>query len=225
MHYIVYKTTNNVNNKIYIGKHQTKDLNDDYLGSGKILSYAIQKYGKEKFTREILYEFDNDEEMNLMEAQIVDEEFVSRTDTYNIKLGGQGGWDHFKGTVNVKDKTGKRFNISKTDIRYINGEVNSIAKNTILTKDKNGDIFRVLIYDPRYLSGELVGITKGRSISEDHKQKISKANSKRQKGKDNSMYGMTWIYNTKEERSIRVPKEEVQKWIEKGWNRGRKMKF
>lgn len=55
MYHIVYLTTNLVNNKIYIGVHSTYDLNDDYLGSGFALKKAINKYGKEKFKREILF--------------------------------------------------------------------------------------------------------------------------------------------------------------------------
>jgi len=49
---IIYKTTNTINGKIYVGKHN-KD-NDDYLGSGKLLKRAMKKYGKEYFCLEIL---------------------------------------------------------------------------------------------------------------------------------------------------------------------------
>jgi len=49
----IYKTTNLINNKIYVGKHKTS-ANDGYLGSGLILGYAVDKYGKENFKREIL---------------------------------------------------------------------------------------------------------------------------------------------------------------------------
>jgi group I intron endonuclease len=55
---IIYKTTNLINNKIYIGQHSRND--PDYLGSGKILNKSIKKYGKENFTREILEECDYD---------------------------------------------------------------------------------------------------------------------------------------------------------------------
>lgn len=80
MIYIVYKITNTVNNKIYVGKHQTEDIRDDYLGSGKILKKAIDKYGVEFFKKEILYVFDEKEDMDYMEKEIVNEEFVRRSD-------------------------------------------------------------------------------------------------------------------------------------------------
>lgn len=54
IYYIVYRTTNHVNEKFYIGSHQTKKINDGYLGSGKYLKKAIKKYGRKNFTRDIL---------------------------------------------------------------------------------------------------------------------------------------------------------------------------
>lgn len=49
---IVYKTTNLINNKIYIGK-DTHD-NPKYLGSGIVLKRAIKKYGKLNFLKETI---------------------------------------------------------------------------------------------------------------------------------------------------------------------------
>ena len=96
MHYIIYKITNRLNGKIYIGKHQTNDDMDDYLGSGTLLKRAMEKYGHEHFEKEILCRCRTETEMNEMEAKIVDEDFVARDDTYNIMLGGCGGWDYIR---------------------------------------------------------------------------------------------------------------------------------
>ena len=94
MKYTIYKITNKVNNKIYIGKHQTKDPNDGYMGSGKMLRRAQKKYGIENFIKEILYIFDTEDEMNAKEKELVTEEFCLREDTYNICIGGQGGFSY-----------------------------------------------------------------------------------------------------------------------------------
>jgi hypothetical protein len=96
MRYTIYKTTNLLNGKFYIGKHQTKRPMDSYLGSGLALKKAISKYGRRNFKKEILFDFDNESEMNQKEKELITEEFISRSDTYNKGIGGEGG-PHFKG--------------------------------------------------------------------------------------------------------------------------------
>lgn len=114
MKYIIYKTTNLVNGKIYIGYHQTEtpDEFDGYLGCGVNLNFrrsllsnrtpiqkAIKKYGPENFKRETLQVLDTLEEARAAEAAIVTPEFLKRADTYNAALGGQGCSDCGRKTV------------------------------------------------------------------------------------------------------------------------------
>ena len=115
MKYTIYKTTNTVNNKIYIGKHQTENINDSYLGSGVSLEIAVKKYGKESFVKEILYVFDNEEEMNSKEKELVTEEFIKRKDNYNKSLGGEGG-SNFKGKKHTDETKQKLSEIAKKRI-------------------------------------------------------------------------------------------------------------
>ncbi len=90
--YYVYKTTNVINEKIYVGVHKSKDIeNDPYLGSGYILVKSIKHHGKDNFKREILFDFTTVEEAFAKEKEIVNEDFVARRDTYNTALGGHGG--------------------------------------------------------------------------------------------------------------------------------------
>ena len=91
MFHTIYQTTNNVNGKIYIGVHSTSDIHDSYLGSGKNLKRAIKKHGKENFKKEILHIVDSIEEAYNLEEKIVNEDFISRHDTYNVKVGGDRG--------------------------------------------------------------------------------------------------------------------------------------
>lgn len=86
----VYKTTNTVNGKVYIGKHTTNNPNDSYLGSGIALNKAIVKYGRSKFTKDILGVFEDETGAYLFENSVVDAIFISRQDTYNAKIGGRG---------------------------------------------------------------------------------------------------------------------------------------
>lgn len=88
MYYIVYKVTNLVNGKIYVGFHKTSKIDDGYMGSGKLIKRAIEKYGIENFCKEIIQVFDNQKDAELLEATIVDKEFTLRDDTYNVAVGG-----------------------------------------------------------------------------------------------------------------------------------------
>lgn len=94
MFYYMYKITNKVNGKFYIGIHKTSDLDDGYMGSGVILKKAIKKYGIENFEKTILEYFDSAELMYEKEKQIVDQEFLQREDVYNVMRGGHGGFDY-----------------------------------------------------------------------------------------------------------------------------------
>lgn len=90
IHYL-YKIKNNINNKIYVGVHATEILPDNYMGSGLLIRNAIRKYGLSNFTKIVLAIFDNKDSAYLKEAQIVNQSFLDRTDTYNVALGGSGG--------------------------------------------------------------------------------------------------------------------------------------
>lgn len=90
-YHFVYKTTNLINGKWYIGKHSTNDLNDSYLGSSQHLKSAIKKYGKENFIREILLFCDSEEAAYEKDAELVTMEVVKNPMTYNKMPGGKGG--------------------------------------------------------------------------------------------------------------------------------------
>lgn len=91
MFHILYKTTNTVNGKNYVGVHSTSNLDDGYLGSGKQIRAAIKKYGSQVFSREILEYFDSREKAFVRESEIVTEEFINKCDNYNMGIGGLGG--------------------------------------------------------------------------------------------------------------------------------------
>ncbi len=90
MKHYLYKTTNLINNKYYIGRHSTSNDKDNYKGSGVALKEAILKYGIENFVVEILQYFTTYEE--LIEAEkIAVEKAVQDENSYNIGVGGYGG--------------------------------------------------------------------------------------------------------------------------------------
>jgi group I intron endonuclease len=82
-----------VNGKIYVGVHKLADTSysRSYLGSGCALKPAIEKYGKENFRRATLAEFSCAKDAYEAETQMVTEEFCNRKNTYNLRIGGEGG--------------------------------------------------------------------------------------------------------------------------------------
>lgn len=105
MKYIVYRTTNLVNGKVYVGVHRTNpDIFDGYIGCGvtnkdkkktvlKGFPAAVRKYGYKNFKRETLFEFPDTEEGRKAaykkEEDIVDEDFIKSSKTYNLCRGGK----------------------------------------------------------------------------------------------------------------------------------------
>lgn len=149
--YIIYKITNKINNKIYVGCHITENINDNYFGSGTRIKRAIKKYGKENFQKEILFVYNNKEDMLNKEAEIVNNIFIKQPNTYNIIVG--GGTFLTTDLFCVKDKSGYVFLIHKDDPRYINGDVISIHKNKVVVIH-NGKYIQVDKNDPDYLAGK-----------------------------------------------------------------------
>jgi group I intron endonuclease len=89
MTYIIYKTTNTINGKYYIGV--TNGNNNSYKGSGRALKNAIKEYGSKNFMREILEVCVTEKEAYLRESQYVTAEVVADRNSYNIAIGGRGG--------------------------------------------------------------------------------------------------------------------------------------
>ena len=95
--YYIYRITNKVNNKTYIGQHKYRKLNDDYKGSGKLLWRAYRKYGFENFEKEILYSrIQYKETADAMERFAIAKERALGKAEYNIADGGEGsaGFHH-----------------------------------------------------------------------------------------------------------------------------------
>jgi hypothetical protein len=130
MIYYLYKITNILDRKIYIGVHKTKDLNDNYMGSGKLIKRAIKKHGIENFSKEIIEYFNDEESMLFKEQQIVNGTFVSSDETYNIVEGGHGSFSYINSLPNQGHKPGQQKAASV------------IGKQAFLTKIKTDSKFR-----------------------------------------------------------------------------------
>ncbi|HET8688274.1 MAG TPA: GIY-YIG nuclease family protein [Methanosarcina sp.] len=161
MHYYLYQITNKVNNKIYVGVHKTSNLNDGYMGSGAVIKHAIEKYGIENFEKVILETFNNSKDMFEREKQVVTEEFLTRDDVYNLRRGGNGGFDYINANPEIKQK---REDAIRSNLAV--GEKNSVYGKIWITNGSSSTMI-----DP----GEPIpdGWKLGRTISKKQKESVT----------------------------------------------------
>ena len=212
MFFTIYKITNKITNKEYIGKHQTTDINDEYMGSGKNLKRAVEKHGIENFTKEILFTFDTEDEMNRKEAELVTEEYCSRSDTYNICPGGQGGWGYI-------NKAGKNKKYTKEEyekgLEVIRDKWKNDPEWIQKRKETSSLVSKRLWSEGKLFCSQL------NTDSAIQKRKETYKKIGHQQGSKNSSYGTCWITNGIENKKIK--KEELDKWTSLGYNKGRIM--
>jgi len=85
----VYRVTNILNGKFYIGKHSSNDMFDDYMGSGLAIMRAIKLHGKENFVKEVISEHRTSKEAYVAEKTEIAKHLGNRM-CYNIADGGGG---------------------------------------------------------------------------------------------------------------------------------------
>jgi hypothetical protein len=135
MFYTIYQITNIVNGKIYIGMHQTKNLDDGYMGSGIMLRNAYKKYGIENFNKEILFTFNSRKEMIQKEKELVTEEFCNSLDTYNMCIGGHGGGIR-KGAI-LSEETKEKISKTNKKVMQDKGIRQKISEKAKLRRHSN----------------------------------------------------------------------------------------
>ena len=176
--YIVYKTTNLVNRKFYIGVHKQDFflpiIFDGYLGSGPVLKKAIKKYSEENFSRETLFVYYTSEEAYAKERELVNDEFIARKDTYNCCGGGMGPSFHSKETRRKMSKA------QSGEKHAMFGKKHSPETRQKMSKARSG------ANNPFY----------GKTLSPEERLLISK----RFSGENHPMYGKKQSEETKEKR-------------------------
>jgi len=95
----IYETTNLINGKTYIGQHKKDEFDIHYRGSGKLITQAISRYGKENFKTIVLEWCESIEELNEREIYYIALYRAQNKAEYNISDGGLGT----KGLVEEKN--------------------------------------------------------------------------------------------------------------------------
>lgn len=171
----LYKTTNLVNSKVYVGVHSTDKLDDGYIGLG--VSYqccavgswpfhrAVKKYGYENFRREILEFFDSVEDALVREREVVNEVWVMNPSTYNVALGG---------------KINNTFGLSEEEKRVYREKLSKALKGRSKPprseehKKRLSEAHKKLNQDPEFRKRRSE-VMKGHKHTDETKEKISKA--------------------------------------------------
>ena len=220
MFYLIYKITNKLDGKIYIGSHKTKNIDDNYMGSGKYLTRAYKKYGLENFIKEILFVYNNANDMYAKEAELVNEDFLVEANTYNLKKGGFGGFDYINnagknlygkngqpgyGGENLhKSITAERMKQQGRYLEYVNKISNSLIE--------------------KYASGKLVSNFTNNNpmhipkLKQKQKEALQRIN--HQQGGKNSQYGTCWVTH-KDLGNKKIKKELLDEYIFLGYIKGR----
>lgn len=178
---IVYLTINMINWHIYVGVHDIDPNNpwDFYLGNGiyanrpsclnhpkEPFHFAVKKYGFSAFKRFTLATFDTRKEALALERIIVNEEFIARSDTYNITLGG--------GDPPRNDRACYQYTLDGTFVQKYNNlteaaislgfnSINSII-NAIEFKIRSGNYFWTDYYVEKLDLSQFTNTTQARMI-------------------------------------------------------------
>ena len=157
----IYKTTNLINGKMYIGQttYPERVINKKYFGSGIAINNAINKYGRSNFKSEIICYAKDKEELNLLEQQNIIRYITISPNGYNLMSGGAQGGRHGEDS---------RKRISENNL----GEKNGMYSVRLLG-DKNGMYGKTHTQSVR----DIISLNNlGKSLSEESKRKISESN-------------------------------------------------
>lgn len=219
----LYVKTHNVTGLKYLGKTEQIDPHK-YTGSGKNWCKHLEHHGYDYSTQILLATEDKEElkDTGLFFSKLWNV-VRSREWANRIPESGEG---IAKNTTTVKDKTGKKFNISIFDEKYLNGEYVGHTKGKTVAYDQMGIKVYVNSNDPRFITGELRGNNKSKIyIFKDDARKMiyktdlipdgwNKGDNREKKNK-----GKIWITNGIESSMIFLS-ENI---IPDGWTTGRKM--
>jgi hypothetical protein len=190
------------------------------LGSGKHIKRSIEKYGKENFHREILCFTETYSEAFEIEELIVDQDFLDSPTTYNMKLGGRGGFDHIELTP---EESQKRASVggSRASAMGLGIHDPKYTEDRILWSKRSIESQRITgtgMFDP---INRALGCNAALTETAREKRKETFSEILHQQGERNSQFGTMWIYNLENFESMKINKTDT---IPDGFAKGRKLK-
>ena len=213
MEHIIYKITNSLNNRFYIGMHSTKNVNDGYFGSGRRIKAEVKKYGKENFVKEILEHLPSRELLKAREEEIVCEALLLNPLCLNLKNGGEGG--------------GKLWN-EEHAVKFHRAGYEAMTRNlTVEELSRRGS--RAVTngwanHRDKFLHATRSNVRKATLVAalpqSIEKRKATMKERKHSQGEKNSQFGSCWV--TDGVKPIKIKKDLLDEFLTKGFKRGRK---
>lgn len=198
--YTVYKTTNILNGMYYIGVHKTKHPNDNYLGSGTYLRFAIEKYGEENFVKEVLFIFQTSKEAYDKERELVNSDFLKEENTYNLCIGGNSNsFENINLNIELRKAKNKKAQLAMIATGFYKTP-EFIARKSARIKQEYAD-------GKRRVHESFPQAFKGKKHSEEYKEKMSEFQKINQSGNKNSQFGSRWCNNGVENLKVRLGEE------------------
>ena len=208
-HYIYKITRNDGSGKYYIGMHSTDDLEDGYFGSGKVLWHSINRHGKEMHSKEILEFLPSRHDLKMRERELVNEEIVNDPLCMNLKLGGEGGWDHI--TPEQRAKAG--LNGGFKNRSFEEWSLWSKASWSNATEER-----RVAARNNFASVAQPAACIAAATETANAKRMATMKERGHMQGEKNSQFGTCWVTNGK---PIKIKKEELDEYLANGYRRGR----
>lgn len=203
-YYYTYKITllkGSLKSCYYLGLHITDDLNDGYCGSGRIIRDYYKKYGAIEgvtYTKEILGFYNNQEELNQAEYELIGDLYKTDTKCLNLRAGGMQAGISNKTKDKISESTKKAMQRSEVKEK--------IKERPILSGEDHG------MYGKHHTkeAKEKIRLSnlgrkvwnKGKQSSEETKQKISENRKGKTAGENHPLFGKHHTDESKEKNRI-----------------------
>lgn len=214
-YHFVYRTECLITNKFYIGVHSTDNLEDGYLGSGKILKASLRKHGVENHKRQIL-EFCNSRILlKQREEFFVSEEVIKQALCMNLIVGGylsNGNFEKFNSNSELQREKGKKGMDARRQLK----ETNSVWVNKV-RRNKSASLKKQYAAGTRKITIQPYSAPH----SVEMKQQLSLLAKERIKNKGNPMTVRCWIFNKETKTSLLIFKKDLELHLNLGWIKGK----
>lgn len=209
-HYI-YKITR-VDGKFYIGMHSTENVDDNYFGSGKLITRSIKKHGLDKHAKEILEYLPCRLSLKLREQEMVSQEIVDDPLCMNLQLGGGGGFS----TWHQDESNARNFHRAGQKAMLL---VKDHSASSKLAWSRHREVYSKSLKECGFSVKGNVAACLPSAIE---KKRATMLERQHQVGEKNSQFGTRWSWIHNDHTVIKIKKTELDEYLARGYSLGQK---